>query len=85
MQRKTGSISITKQINKFSDTQILSEAYQNTYIKICIHLRGINTCFSAETICSTYSIYKAALYYYGSHLINTNLSFMPQFFNSTHS
>lgn len=33
--------------------------------------------FSAETICSTYSIYKAALYYYGSHLINTNLSFMP--------
>lgn len=43
MQQKTGSISITKQINKFSDTQILSEAYQNTYIKICIHLRGINT------------------------------------------
>lgn len=43
MQPKTGSISIIKQIDKFSDTQILSEAYQNTYIKICIHLRGINT------------------------------------------
>lgn len=42
MQRETGSISITKQVNKF-DTQLLSEAYQNTYIKICIHLRGINT------------------------------------------
>lgn len=42
-QKKTGSISISKQINKFSDTQILSEAYQNTYIKSCIHLRGINT------------------------------------------
>lgn len=40
--------------------------------------------FSAETICSTYSMYKAALYYYGSHLINTNLSFMPQFPNSTY-
>lgn len=43
MQPKTGSISIIKQFDKFSDTQILSEAYQNTYIKICIHLRGINT------------------------------------------
>lgn len=27
MQQKTGSIFITKQINKFSDSQILSEAY----------------------------------------------------------
>lgn len=43
-QKGTGSIFITKQINKFADTQILSEAYQNTYIKGCIHLRGINTC-----------------------------------------
>lgn len=32
MQQKTGSIFITKQINKFSDTQTLSEAYQNTYV-----------------------------------------------------
>lgn len=41
--------------------------------------------FSAETICSTYSIYKAALYYYGSHLINTDLRIMPQLPNSTYS
>lgn len=85
MQQKTGSIFITKQINRFSDTQILSEAYQNTYMKSCIHLRGINTLFSAETIWSTYSIYKAALNYNVSHLINTNLNFMPQFPNSTYS
>lgn len=44
MQQKTGSIFTTKQINKFSESQILSEAYQNTSIKSCVHLRGINTC-----------------------------------------
>lgn len=39
--------------------------------------------FSAETICSTYSIYKAALDYYGSHLRNTDFSFMLQLANLT--
>lgn len=29
--------------NKLTSSQILSEAYQNTSFKSCIHLRGINT------------------------------------------
>lgn len=55
MQQKTGSIFITKQINKFLDTQILSEAYQNTYIKR-IHLRGINT-FSVLRLSVALTVY----------------------------
>lgn len=56
MQQKTGSIFITKQIDEFSDTQIFSEAYQNTYIKSCIHLRGINT-FSVLRLSVALTVY----------------------------
>lgn len=56
MQQKTGSIFISKQMNKFSDAQTLSEACQNTCIKSRIHLRGINT-FSVPRLFVALTVY----------------------------
>lgn len=35
--------SLPNRLTSSQDTQTLSEAYQNNYVKSCIHLRGINT------------------------------------------